>query len=90
MEDELLTCSFKSQFGVECLGCGTQRSILALLRGDIIDSFLFNPGVLILILTVIAGSIAIYKKSKYISTTFISGVSLAAAGMVIRLTISLI
>jgi len=90
MEDQLLTCSFKSQFGVECLGCGTQRSILALLRGDIIDSFLLNPGVILLLLTIIAGTFAIYKRSKYISTTIITGVVLTAVSLVIRLTIQYI
>jgi hypothetical protein len=90
MEEHLLTCSFKSQFGVECLGCGTQRSILALLRGDIIDSFILNPGVLLIVITVLIGVIAIYKRSRHISRIFITGVSLAAAGMVIRLSLHLL
>tara|TARA_B100000508_G_C11465832_1_gene282440 strand:- start:20419 stop:20691 length:273 start_codon:yes stop_codon:yes gene_type:complete len=90
MEEHLLTCSFKSQFGVECLGCGTQRSVLALLRGDIVESFLLNPGVLLMILTVLIGAFAIYKRSKYIYRIFVTGVSLAAIGMVVRLTLHLI
>ena len=90
MEDHLLTCSFKSRFGAECLGCGTQRSILALLRGDIVESFLLNPGVLLLLLTIIAGSIAIYKRSKYIAATFVTGVVLTAISLIVRLTVQYI
>lgn len=90
MKDHLLTCTFKSQFGVECLGCGTQRSIMALLEGDIVASFLHNPGVLLLLMTIISGTVAIYKKSRHIASIFIYGTSLVAIAMVTRLTIHLL
>lgn len=90
MDEYLLTCSYKSTFGVECLGCGTQRSILALLQGDIVGAFIFNPGVPLFILTLLFGGYMIYRKSRYIATTFITGVSLTVAGMIVRLTMSLI
>ncbi len=89
MKEHLLTCTFKSQFGVECLGCGTQRSLLALLKGDFIASFLHNPGVLLLLMTIIVGVIAICKKSRHIATIFICGASLVALAMITRLTIHL-
>jgi hypothetical protein len=60
VENHLLTCSFKENFGVECLGCGTQRSFLALMRGDLIQSFLHNPGVIFILLTFIT-SFVVYK-----------------------------
>lgn len=39
----LLSCPFKQFFHVDCPGCGLQRSIIALLRGDIATSFQLYP-----------------------------------------------
>ena len=39
----MIPCFYKKFFGVECPGCGMQRSIIALLRGDFHDSFLLYP-----------------------------------------------
>ena len=33
-----LECSFKKNVGIDCLGCGFQRSIFALLHGNLQDS----------------------------------------------------
>lgn len=60
MEDHLLKCSFKESLGFECLGCGTQRSFLALIKGDVVQSFIYNPGVLLILLTFIV-SFVVYK-----------------------------
>lgn len=49
----LLSCPFKSNFGIDCPGCGLQRSVLALLRGNFIDSFKLYPATLPLIFIVI-------------------------------------
>ena len=43
LERHLLACPFKQTFGIDCPGCGLQRSVLALLRGDIGASFQFYP-----------------------------------------------
>ncbi|NQZ36868.1 MAG: DUF2752 domain-containing protein [Crocinitomicaceae bacterium] len=39
----MINCSWKAQFGVDCLTCGFQRSFLSLMRGDIVESFLQFP-----------------------------------------------
>ncbi len=45
----LPTCIVKNSVGVDCLGCGINRSILLLLQGDIEGSILQNPlGIIIL------------------------------------------
>jgi hypothetical protein len=36
-------CAYKKYFGFDCMGCGMQRSFIALLRGDFIESFYFYP-----------------------------------------------
>ncbi|WP_316812805.1 DUF2752 domain-containing protein [Pedobacter heparinus] len=51
----LLPCPFKCLTGFDCPGCGFQRSLLALLRGDLQESFrLYPPAIPILITLVVA------------------------------------
>ena len=46
LESHQGTCSFREHVGIECPGCGLQRSILALLRGDLVESILQFPALL--------------------------------------------
>ena len=50
IEDYMLPCINKKYFGYECMGCGMQRSIVLLLKGQLVDSFLMYPGLYTLIL----------------------------------------
>ncbi len=43
LEDRMLPCPFKFVTGCDCPACGTQRSILSLLKGDILTSWQHNP-----------------------------------------------
>jgi hypothetical protein len=43
MEKFLLPCLNKKLFGVECFGCGMQRSFLLALNGDFIGAFHLFP-----------------------------------------------
>lgn len=47
----MITCSWKDTLGVECFGCGFQRSIQALLEGDLWTSLYAYPATLPLLLT---------------------------------------
>jgi Protein of unknown function (DUF2752) len=54
-----LPCLIKKIFHVECPGCGLQRSFIALLQGNILQSIHFYPALLpliILISTIIINS----------------------------------
>lgn len=53
LEHHLLSCSIKSQIGIECPGCGMQRSLIALLKGNIIESIQCHAGVIPFIITII-------------------------------------
>ncbi|WP_293305080.1 DUF2752 domain-containing protein [Pedobacter sp. UBA5917] len=53
VERHLLTCPFKAHFGFDCPGCGLQRSILALLRGDLIHSFKLYPATIPLVFVIL-------------------------------------
>ena len=43
LENNSLSCSFQKQFGIECPGCGFQSSLIALLKGDLIESIHLFP-----------------------------------------------
>lgn len=43
LQNHLITCPFKYLTGIDCPGCGFQRSVLALLQGDIQKSFILYP-----------------------------------------------
>ena len=43
LEQYQLPCLFKKYFHIDCPGCGFQRSISALLKGNVAESFLLFP-----------------------------------------------
>jgi hypothetical protein len=43
LNDHLLTCPFKSMTGIDCPGCGMQRSVIKLLEGDVAQSIAYHP-----------------------------------------------
>ena len=43
LEKHMLPCAYKSIFGIDCPGCGFQRSCIALLRGDLVKSIWLYP-----------------------------------------------
>ena len=49
LESHLGTCSFKEHVGLECPGCGIQRSLIALLKGEVLESILLFPALLPLV-----------------------------------------
>jgi len=49
MEDYMLPCTNKTIFGIECLGCGTQRAIALLLKGEFVEAFKMYPAIYTLI-----------------------------------------
>ncbi|NGY38047.1 DUF2752 domain-containing protein [Flavobacterium sp. XN-5] len=46
LEKYMIPCLSKTLFGMECLGCGFQRSFLLLLKGDFTASFQMYPALL--------------------------------------------
>lgn len=64
VEENALTCTNKKLFGVECMGCGFQRSFILLCRGDIIGSIKMYPALLPIILLIVFTLIHIIFKIK--------------------------
>ena len=50
LQNHLLRCPFKYLTGIDCPGCGFQRSLLALFQGDLHKSFAFYPATVPLLL----------------------------------------
>lgn len=50
LQNHLLPCPFKYLTGIDCPGCGFQRSVIALIRGDLYKSLALYPATIPLIL----------------------------------------
>jgi hypothetical protein len=50
LQHHLLKCPFKYLTGIDCPGCGFQRSLIALLKGDLHGSFALYPPTIPLLL----------------------------------------
>jgi len=53
LEKHSLPCFYKKYFGIECPGCGMQRALIELLRGNFQKSFLLYPALFTLIIMAI-------------------------------------
>jgi len=49
----MLPCAYKSLFGIDCPGCGFQRSFIALLQGNFTESFRLYPATIPVLITVL-------------------------------------
>jgi hypothetical protein len=49
----MLPCGFKAIFGIDCPGCGFQRSCIALLKGHLSESFFLYPATIPIFLAAI-------------------------------------
>lgn len=49
-EDFMLPCLTKKFFGIECFGCGFQRSMALIYKGEFIAAFYMYPAIYTLIL----------------------------------------
>lgn len=49
LEQNMLSCSWKKHLSQECMGCGMQRAMVLLLKGNIVESFKMYPALFTLI-----------------------------------------
>lgn len=49
LQEHMLPCVSKQFFGVECPGCGLQRSLAFLISGDLVAAFYMYPAIFTLI-----------------------------------------
>ncbi|WP_223552268.1 DUF2752 domain-containing protein [Aestuariivivens sp. NBU2969] len=63
--DYMLPCLNKKLFGVECMGCGLQRSASLVVQGEFTDAFYMYPAIYTLILLLIVIVFNTFRKFKY-------------------------
>ena len=63
-DDFMLPCMNKSIFGFDCLGCGTQRALLLILKGEFVEAFCMFPAIYTTILFIFILAFNFIDKSR--------------------------
>ena len=65
LESSMGTCPYKHYFGIECPGCGMQRSAIELLKGNFIESLHLYPALIPTVLMFVVLILHIFIKLKH-------------------------
>ena len=60
----MLPCSWKETFGIDCPGCGAQRSLAELFRGNFLESLYLFPALIPLLITLVLSALIVFKLVK--------------------------
>ncbi len=82
LEDYMLPCLNKKLFGIECMGCGMQRSVVLIFQGNFVDAFYMYPAIYTLMLLFAVIIINLFKKFKY-ANKIISSLSILSILIII-------
>jgi len=89
LKDYMLPCFSKQLFGMDCPGCGLQRSVLLLFNGEFFAAFKMYPAIYTLIalfvVIIINQVISIKYGSKLIIGLSISSVALILINFIFKL-----
>lgn len=85
----MMTCPYKSLTGIDCPGCGMQRSFLELLKGNFSDSFHLYPALLPVIFTLLFTALHLYFRfkngAKYIKYSYLGTVAVVVLSYTIKM-----
>lgn len=91
LENNMMDCPYKKFFDVECMGCGMQRSFVALLKGNILDSFYFYPALfpmLIMFLFLILHIVFKFKNgARWLMYLFILNMAIVVISYIVKLVL---
>lgn len=65
LEGHMLSCPAKALTGFDCPGCGFQRALADLLRGDFAGAWAHYPALFPFLLTLVLLAIAIWSRFKW-------------------------
>ena len=89
LENNMQACPYKKYLGIDCMGCGMQRAFVALLKGNLSESFYYYPALIpmiTLILLLIAHLIFKFKNGgTWLKYHFLFVVSIVVINFVIKL-----
>ena len=80
LENHMMPCFYKQIIGIDCPGCGMQRSFIELLKGDFSASFKLYPALFLVMITLSITALHLVLKLKngariiqysFITTSFI-------------------
>lgn len=80
----MVDCSWKHEFGVDCLTCGFQRSVHLLFHGEFVESFLMFPATIPFITTLIIAAVHIFRGLKHGPGLIVATFSLTALLIVVN------
>ena len=84
LEDYMLPCLNKKFFGIDCLGCGIQRALALLFKGEFIAAFKMYPAIYTLLLLALVIIINYFYKIKFSQKL----ISILAIGSILIIVIS--
>lgn len=64
LDDYMLPCFTKKFFGIECFGCGIQRSFILLINGDFQGAFYMYPAIYSILMFLFFIIINIFDKKR--------------------------
>ncbi|MFV9482200.1 DUF2752 domain-containing protein [Christiangramia sp. ASW11-125] len=84
IEEYMLPCLNKSVFGIDCTGCGAQRSVALLLQGNFEAAFYMYPAIYSIILLLLIVVFNLFFKFRYdytikIGLVILNGVIIAGS-----------
>lgn len=89
LENHMASCFYKKYFGIECPGCGIQRSFIYLLKGDLVHSLKIFPAliptVFMFIFLILHIIFKFEKGHKVLLIVFIINVILMVSNYIIKL-----
>lgn len=89
-KDLMLPCLNKQLFGIDCPGCGLQRSVLLLFKGDFLGAFYMYPAIYPLIslvlLLVVNQFFTIKYYQKLVIALSITSVAFILVNYIIKIT----
>ena len=87
----MLPCLFKKYLGIDCPGCGLQRSFIELMNGNLEESLVLYPALIPSILTLAILTVYLITNKKFLLkplvAMFIVNAVVVAVNYVIKMTI---
>ncbi|MBL7887984.1 MAG: DUF2752 domain-containing protein [Bacteroidia bacterium] len=89
LESHMMACPYKAWLHVDCPGCGMQRSVIELLKGNFYESFLLYPALLPIFFTFFITFLHLVFKFKngadWIKYSFFISVAIITINFVVKL-----
>ncbi|MHA7059373.1 DUF2752 domain-containing protein [Aquimarina sp. M1] len=89
LEEYMFPCLNKKLFGIDCLGCGLQRSIVLLLKGEFAGALQMYPAIYPLLLLLFFLGFNFFIKFKYDSLVKVSLIIISVLTMVVSYLIKM-